>query len=247
MNKIILLLLIVIIVSPLYSQSKKNNFSNQEISLKIDSLFQQKEKRIDSLYNELKINNKSILNNYQDILEKTNQQLSVWTNPYGLLISALAILFTLLAIVASILIFLQSKGFKEKLDKFINSGKEALEKIITEKSKKLEEIDTKLEGYKDELIKVKDDKKAEIQKEIDELILKRKNITSDLATTVEAFPASGSIYSTRRETYHQCSKCGFGFMVVKPDALASPGGSLMQQYVAKCPKCGNVDTISYLY
>lgn len=247
MNKIILLLLIVHFVHPSYSQNKRENFLNQEKLFKIDSLFQQKEKRIDSLFNELKEVNKSIQTNYQEILEKTNQQLSVWTNPYGLLVGVLAILFTLLTIIATVLIFLQSKGFKEKLDKFINSGKEALEKLITEKSKKLEEIDTKLEGYKDELNKVKDDKKAEIQKEIDELISKRKNITSELATTVEAFPATGSIYSTRRETHHQCSKCGFGFMVVKPDAYASLSGSLMQQYVAKCPNCGNVDTISYLY
>jgi DNA repair exonuclease SbcCD ATPase subunit len=247
MNKIIFLLLLILFVTPLSSQSKKENYSNKEMLFKIDSLFEAKEKRIDSLYNELKEVNKGIQNDYQEILEKTNQQLSVWTNPYGMLIGVLAILFTLLTIIATVLIFLQSKGFKEKLDKFINSGKEALEKLITEKSKKLEEIDTKLEGYKAELNKVKDDKKAEIQKEIDELISKRKNITSELATTVEAFPASGSIYTTRRESHHQCTKCGFGFMVVKPDAYASLSGSLIQQYAAKCPNCGNIDTISYLY
>ncbi len=52
---------------------------------------------------------------YIQILEKTNQQLGLWTNPYGIMIGVLAILFTILTIVAAVIIYRQSKDYQERI------------------------------------------------------------------------------------------------------------------------------------
>ncbi len=39
-----------------------------------------------------------MLNNYASIIEKTNQQLGLWFNPYGLMIGILAVLVAIIAI-----------------------------------------------------------------------------------------------------------------------------------------------------
>src|SRR5216683_5279708 len=46
---------------------------------------------------------------YVRLLERTNQQLSLWWNPYGIMVAALGALFAVLAIVAAFIIFRQSR------------------------------------------------------------------------------------------------------------------------------------------
>ena len=54
-------------------------------------------------------------------LEKTNQQLGLWTNPYGIMIGVLAVLFTILTIIAAVIIYRQSKDYKERIQKAFDS------------------------------------------------------------------------------------------------------------------------------
>lgn len=56
------------------------------------------------------------LQNYINILEKTNQQLSLWFNPYAIMVGVLAILFTILTIVAVVIIYRQSREYKDKIE-----------------------------------------------------------------------------------------------------------------------------------
>lgn len=70
---------------------------------------------------------------YLDILEKTNQQLSLWWNPYGLMIGALGVLFAVLAIFAAILIFLQGREFRSLLNRTVGEYRQILDAFITEK------------------------------------------------------------------------------------------------------------------
>ena len=53
--------------------------------------------------------------NYIEILEKTNQQLSLWYNPYGLMIGVLTLLVALLAIYFAYILWRQGKDYKDFL------------------------------------------------------------------------------------------------------------------------------------
>jgi rubrerythrin len=224
--------LIVVFATICLSQQNKI-ILEKDLQSKIDSLFEIREKRIDSILIELEKYQKSNYESYQVILEKTNEQVSLWTNPYGIIISILAILFTLLTIVAAVIIFLQSRGFKENLNKFINSGKESLDKLVKEKTYELNEIDIKLKSNKEELEKLSSDKeneKAKIQGEIENLIEKRKNLKLQLETTIDAMPASGSL---SYQFAYKCQNCGFKFIKI-------PFHSTID---VKCPKCGMINYI----
>jgi AraC-like DNA-binding protein len=82
------------------------------------------------------------MNNYAEILEKTNNQLSLSYAPMNTAIAILAVLFGLLTIAATIIFFRQSKDYKEIV-------KGIADKHISEHQKILEEITKR----QDELIK----------------------------------------------------------------------------------------------
>src|SRR3989344_2437809 len=84
---------------------------------------------------------------YIQILEKTNQQLGLWTNPYGIMIGVLAILFTILTIIAAVVIYQQSKDYKEKIDKLLGEYEKQLK--ASSKSQKAE-IEKAIENLKGE-------------------------------------------------------------------------------------------------
>ena len=72
--------------------SLKSFAINKEQNIKVSNLINH-----DTIYiTNNKIDSTTIY--YQTILEKTNAQLSLWGNPYGLMIGALGVLFTCLTI-----------------------------------------------------------------------------------------------------------------------------------------------------
>ena len=76
---------------------------------------------------------------YISLLEKTNQQLSLWTNPYGILVGALAILFTVLTIVAVFIILRQGKEYKDYYQKTVSEYRNVLKaeiQLISDNAKK---------------------------------------------------------------------------------------------------------------
>ncbi len=54
--------------------------------------------------------------NYIEILEKTNQQLSLWYNPYGLIIGVLTLLVALLALYFGYILWRQGRDYKDFLE-----------------------------------------------------------------------------------------------------------------------------------
>lgn len=56
---------------------------------------------------------------YIQILEKTNQQLSLWYNPYGLAVGILTALVALLAIIFAWVLWRQGKEYRDIFDKFL--------------------------------------------------------------------------------------------------------------------------------
>lgn len=115
------------------------------------------------------INNKDIVNqHYLGILEKTNEQLSLWFNPYGVLIGVLGILFTVLAAVAAIIIFKQSKENKDLVKTFLLETEQKLDVLIansvnrllaekegTNDEKKIESINEQIKELTTPLLKPK--------------------------------------------------------------------------------------------
>lgn len=90
---------------------------------------------------------KKTITSYHEILEKTNSQLSMWTNPYGIfvavlggLVACLGVLFTVLTIIAVYLVFRQSKEYKDLMKKSLNDHKIALDNLIEEKDNQLKNI-----------------------------------------------------------------------------------------------------------
>jgi DNA replicative helicase MCM subunit Mcm2 (Cdc46/Mcm family) len=183
---------------------------------------------------------------YIDILEKTNQQLNLLYNPYGVIVGALAVLFTALTIIAAVIIYFQSKDYKDKMEedrknyderirRFLASYKE----IIEEENKKSilisEKIDEILKEYKNKLKESSETQKMEIQKAIDRLEIEKltlKNpITVKPSSTFPYFSALGN-------SLHTCSKCGFGFLV---DQSSQYSGVYCPTIT--CPKCGNTEKI----
>jgi len=90
---------------------------------------------------------------YLEILEKTNQQLSLWYNPYGLMIAILTLLIAVLAIFFSYILWKQGKEYKDAFSVFLDEQKKVLS------------VETKLhvKSVLDEEIKELSDKLSEKQ------------------------------------------------------------------------------------
>lgn len=84
---------------------------------------------------------------YIETLEKINSQINLASNPFSYFISALGVLFTILAIVASAFFYSQSKDFSDQRKKVINDLNEnylnEIVKIQNSFEEKLEVLDKK--------------------------------------------------------------------------------------------------------
>lgn len=196
----------------------------------------------------------SDVQNYISILEKTNQQLSLWYNPYGIAIAALAILFAILAVVVTFVIYRQGRDYKDKLEadrefykKKMAEFLDTQTKIIEERSKTAEELSKKtdsiLKEYKKKLEKSSKNQRKEIQKAIDKLELEKLKLKTDvgpLTVSPNSFDYSAlSSVDLFGKKMHKCSHCGFGFYVnTNPTYSIALGGNTVT-----CPKCGNIDSL----
>jgi len=192
-------------------------------------------------------------NNYSEILEKTNQQLNLWTNPFSLMIGALGVLFTILTLVAAVITYRQNKDYKNKINKDREAYKEEIRlyfenqaDIINERNEQVKEMGTQLNNllnqYKKQLNKASSTQKKEIEKAIKNLE-KEKVLLGTKTGPFTVYPQySNSLASNfmQNEVMHKCSICGYGYRVKKD--IASVGYGLA---MTSCPKCGNTDS-SYI-
>ncbi|HVV14867.1 MAG TPA: hypothetical protein VHD55_00440 [Candidatus Paceibacterota bacterium] len=136
---------------------------------------------------------------YLEILEKTNQQLSLWYNPYGLMVAVLTGLVAALAIVFAFILWRQQKEYKDAFKDFLAERKKfansEIAKAIVEAGKVLDdkiiEADKQLKDIKDSSSKTKKD----IEKEIQELKKSRESLQSGSAI-FRSGGVSGPIYGT---------------------------------------------------
>lgn len=184
---------------------------------------------------------------YQEILEKTNSQLSLWWNPYGILIALLGVLFTIFTIFAAVVIFFQGRAAKKLLQDTLDNYSSILNEFVKEKNEELEEKKQKLQleidTLKEEVNESSLDENKYIQKQIERL---QKEITAlDKRKSSEPGPAkyySNTIGFESRTRDITCPKCNVTFKF--PGAVGLSNLKLVKGIGhLNCPSCGHVITI----
>jgi hypothetical protein len=167
----------------------EKSFSKNSYSVKKDSLLQPKtevKSKIDTIIIIQKSYDEEIIKKYSQILEKTNNQLSLLYNPYGLFVAMLGVLFTVAAILVAIIIYRQSKEYKELIKKSYDEHNLAFEQLIREKEKQMESLqlsfDKTISEYKMKLSTVEGERKTQIEKFIDELEVQKDFLSSQIHT-----------------------------------------------------------------
>ena len=104
-----------------------------------------------------------MLNNYATIVEKTNNQLGLWSNPYGLSIGILTALIAIGAVIVSILLWKNSKDQKDLFKSKMDEQEKLLRENIEDQRK---EYDALIEEYKQKLSSAVDGSKKDILEKI---------------------------------------------------------------------------------
>jgi hypothetical protein len=198
---------------------------------------------------------------YREILEKTNAQLSLWGNPYGIMVAALGVLFTIGAIVVGVLIFRQGSDYRNLIRQSITEYQNIINAFIEEKNQQIEILKQSVSDHIDRLTtetdKAEGERKKQIEGEITELRRLQKELKSVEAPkhvwptlTPEPWsakslafgslggpmPSASTLSAIGRALMgtHTCSNCKTTYQ--RPSGLSG--------LVSRCPGCGHVDPIS---
>lgn len=201
-----------------------------------------------------------ILNNYVSILEKTNQQLNLWSNPYGLMVGILTLLIAIIAIAVSYALWRYSKEQRDRVNQFFAEQ----EKIIDEKNKQVQKVEEKLNDlikeYEKQLKSSTKQGKKEIQRTIEELKKEKARISAYMGPVMVAggtsavhsafFPQRNIDFyglNLNREKSMICTQCGKNFSyyedsndsILRGDSiLNAPYGTPFKDKDVYCIHCG---------
>lgn len=194
---------------------------------------------------------------YQSILEKTNSQLSLWGNPYGLMVGALGVLFTCLTILFAFILYRQSSDYKKIINQSITNYQAILEKLIkeTQDQTKLylessdERFTEKINEYKKDLENATLDQKAIIEEKVKQLEIQKNNISEKInRITVRPDITYFNSFNNPlfKNSIHKCSKCSREYQIEDSYILGGIGtfGStnpLGLTKTTKCPYCDQRD------
>lgn len=129
---------------------------------------------------------------YLEILAKTNQQLGLWTNPYGLLVGALAVLVAVFAIVAAVVVWRQGSDYRRLIEGQIKDQWEVLNSLVHER---LEAIQVELNS---ELERATGENKERIEEKLREIERQKQTLhgQSAPAASVRANLGLGGLLTT---------------------------------------------------
>ena len=178
---------------------------------------------------------------YIEILEKTNSQLSLWLNPYGVMIGALGTLFAVAAIVAGVLLFRQGKEYRDLIETSIRKYEGVLGALVKEKleavegafERQLKDAQAKLAAELDE------PKRKALERRIAEIEQHQallKSVHSASVTDISTLNLRGTIMGTAWPGAWGLGSLG-SLGVVRADVL--PGER------RKCTKCGTEIVIPF--
>jgi len=180
MNRLITLIFIVLVQSVVFSQPTKPQTQKDTIIIR------------DTVVVIQQIPDSETVKTYQQILEKTNEQLSLWWNPYMLIIGILAIFFTLMTIIATIIIFTQSRGSKQLIKDSMISHKTALDNLISEKQKQLKLYETNIDNLIFEYNERLKSAGSEQVQVLTEIISKLENQKQTIDTQINSYEHGGA-------------------------------------------------------
>lgn len=193
-----------------------------------------------------------MMEQYISILEKTNQQLGVWSNPYGIAIGILSIFIAIIAMGVAFAIWRQSKEQKDRFNQFLADQ----EKIIQLKNKKLEQVELKLDGlirgYEKQLKSATKNNKKEIKRAIADL----KKEKASIGAYIGPMAALGTISGPSIANYNPsqgvsfmastdstiCTNCGKRFSYSRGTDLLSSVISVGNKTVY-CSYCGRPNIV----
>jgi DNA-directed RNA polymerase subunit RPC12/RpoP len=207
---------------------------------------------------------------YISILEKTNHELSLRWNPYGLFVSALGVLFAIAAIVVGVLLFRQSREYRQLIQDSIGKYETIVQALIQDRLDQMQVQVDKLLSESKEALKTATAKQREvIEKRIVALEKKSEEIkqtelpkisfsgagllgstgyTKPFSPIEAAFLGSGTTINLglggsgiRFLTRRTCSHCGKEFDV--PDT--QPGVIHVGGRDINCPHCGSKIHLNY--
>lgn len=191
--------------------------------------------------------NQKITENYLSILEKTNQQLSLWSNPYGVSVGILSLLIAVLAIGTAYILWRNSNDQKEAVKNFFLEQEKVINKTNQQNSKRVKAYELKLDNliseYTKQLKSTNADKK-EIQKTINELRRERASVgfwvtpnanvgISGTTTSSSASTSSSDPWQLTRQI--KCVACGKTYSSTDNTPTLPGMASGMTTY---CPYCG---------
>jgi uncharacterized membrane protein len=197
-----------------------------------------------------------MLANYASIVEKTNQQLSMWHNPYGLMVGILTLIVAVGAIIVSIILINNSSEQKKRQKDFFDEQ----ERIIKEKQEKDEklakdsyenskrELDNLIKEQQEKLKSANVESKKKIQEEIDSL--KRQSATIGVYNEpsrvyIDNNSPYSSIFGINTNKSMVCSVCGKTFQY--EDGTSNPLSVIYSSSVlghnkrVNCRHCGAVN------
>lgn len=186
---------------------------------------------------------------YIDILEKTNQQLGLWTNPYGLIVMILTFFVAILAVAVAWAIYRQGADYRKKLLDHM----ESVEKKIEGKSEeRLQEADARFDALIQEKKKTLESVTGEERSKIEDLISRLEEERASLPAKA-GIPRVDPIYtfglnsltfgSDGKKDFHRCSQCKYGYMTNEVSLGLPLDFSVINKKLYSCPKCGNVDEV----
>jgi hypothetical protein len=173
---------------------------------------------------------------YREILEKTNAQLGLWTNPYVILIAALGVLFTVGAIVVGVLIFRQGKDYRDLIQRSITEYQSIINAFIEEKNKQIEIFKQGVSEHIDRLSQGLQKATGEQKKQIETEIAQLRRYQEALKPVESPKP----VWSLSGPTQLAQSSLGFGGAVPSTSTLMKIGRLFMgtgEQPVHVCSKC----------
>ncbi len=205
-----------------------------------------------------------ILLQYLEILEKTNQQLGLWTNPYGVMVTVLSFIIAVLAVVFAFYLWKQSKDYQEKFDSFLkklqNNFDVEIKKNLKLRSKQNKQLEKIMSEKKKEMEDLTGEAKNKVEKEVKEIqeikkTLNRQSIVPlssvgeygdrfygediNIRSSCGLEPIIGSSLNT--SCVKKCEKCGNIYL--DPSTNCGPGIALvsLETKESKCPYCGNLN------
>jgi len=160
-------------------------------------------------------NYQRIIDNYVSILEKTNNQLNVWTNPYGIMIGFLTLLVAVGAIIVAILLWKNSNDQKDRVNEFFKEQ----EKIIKERNERADKL---AEARRKEAENKFDKLIAEQQKKLESATNKNKKEIEKAISELKKDKASIGVLETPN----------IPFISIEPDVFGLFSKSII------CTNCG---------